>query len=356
MSKNIVELSKRFIEIKSNPENTKELEAILELALEELSEFKIKRFDSEGVKSVLVYNSSEIPERFKIILNAHLDVIPGKDFQYLPIIEGDRLYGVGSMDMKANAVCLIAAFREVANLVDYPLAIQLVTDEEIGGFNGTKYQISEGVRADFVIAGEPTNFNIANKARGILLIKISCKGVTAHGAYPWRGENALWKINDFLNRLKLQYPIPSSEGWVTTVNLAKIGTSNYSFNKIPDDGEVLLDVRYIPEDKDKIIDDIKGLLDEDFEFEVVENEAALQVDSDNYYLQSLKKVVEEKLGKEVRVYGAQGASDVRHYAAVGCDGIEFGPIGDGIGTDKEWVSISSLEDYVKIIKAFLLGL
>ena len=33
----------------------------------------------------------------------------------------------------------------MANKVDYPLGLQLVTDEEVGGFNGTKYQIEKAL-------------------------------------------------------------------------------------------------------------------------------------------------------------------------------------------------------------------
>lgn len=70
-------------------------------------------------------------------------MIPGKDEQYHARIEDDRLYGVGALDMKSNLVCLIMAFCEVVDHVGYPLGIQIVTDEEIGGFDGTLYQIEQ---------------------------------------------------------------------------------------------------------------------------------------------------------------------------------------------------------------------
>lgn len=52
----------------------------------------------------------------------------------------------------------------------------------------------------------------------------------------------------------------------------------------------------------------------------------------------------------------QGSSDARHFTKVGCAGVEFGPIGGGIGTDKEWIDIPSLEKYYKILREFLLHL
>src|SRR3989338_8927162 len=240
MINKILSLSKELISIKSTPNNLKALEKSLEIAVSKLTGYAIERFENKGIKSVLVSNSKKRPKRFKIILNGHLDVIPGKDYQYVPKIIRDRLYGVGAMDMKANAACLITVFKEVAKKVKYPLGLQLVTDEETGGFNGTKYQIDKGVRADFVIAGETTNFKIVNKAKGILWIKISTTGKTAHGAYPWNGINAVWKMIKFLNQLEKKYPIPDQQTWVTTVNLSRIVTGNQTFNKIPDDCEVCL--------------------------------------------------------------------------------------------------------------------
>lgn len=60
------------------------------------------------------------------------------------------------------------------------VGLQLVTNEGIRGFSGTKYQIESGVRADFVIAGEPTNFDIAHEAKGILQVNFyTVKQLTA---------------------------------------------------------------------------------------------------------------------------------------------------------------------------------
>ncbi|MBI2028716.1 MAG: M20/M25/M40 family metallo-hydrolase [Candidatus Levybacteria bacterium] len=356
MLNKIVNLTKEFVSVKSNSDNPAELDKILEIALSNLKEFTIERFTNKGVKSALVYNSKKRPSKFRIILNGHLDVIPGKDYQYSPKIKNDKLYGVGSMDMKASVACLIMVFKEVAEKVDYHLALQLVTDEEIGGFNGTKFQIEKGVKADFVIAGESTGLQIANRAKGILQVKISTKGKTAHGAYPWKGKNAIWKMNQFLNSLLKKYPIPSRQEWVTTVNLSRIKTTNTSLNKIPDDCEILLDIRYVPEEADTIVNDIKEFLPKGFKMDIFEKEPSLFVDDKNQYLKMLQSVVKQTTKKKVRFYGAQGSSDARHFTRVCIDGIEFGPIGGGIGTDNEWVSIESIKTYYDILKTFLLKL
>jgi len=350
----IVSLTKKFISIKSTPDNTKALEKVLELALSNLEGYTIERFERNGVRSALIYNAKKRPKKFKIILNGHLDVIPGKEHQYIPEIKGDKLYGVGSMDMKASAVCLIRIFKEVVDKISYPLGLQLVTDEETGGFNGTKYQIENGVRAEFTIAGEPTNFDVVHKAKGILQVKISAKGKTAHGAYPWRGDNAIWKMNEFFNALQKKYPVPDHEIWATTVNVSRIETTNKAFNKIPDDCVAWLDVRFVPEETETIKKSVQQLLPKGFTFDVIAHEPALFTDENNEFIKLLKKIVQHTGGRTIRLRGAHGSSDARHFTYVNCSGIEFGPIGEGIGSDYEWVDIPSLGKYYRILKNFLL--
>lgn len=352
-SDRILPLTKELVAIKSIDGNHEALDESLNLALRHLSEFTIERFERKGVKSALVYNTPTRPERFKILLNTHLDIIPAKEEQYIPREVGDRLYGAGVMDMKANLVAALFAFKDIAKEVAYPIALQLVTDEELGGFDGTKFQVEEGVRADFVLATEPTNFDIVHKAKGVLWLKITATGTTAHGAYPWRGDNAIWKIQTFLEALKTQRPIPVGEVWETTVNLSAIEAANKAYNKIPDECVVGLDIRFVPNEADTILESVTRLLPEGATVEILAHEPALATDADSESIKKLESISSSVLGRDIVLRGAQGSSDARHFQPVGCPGIEFGPIGGGIGSDDEWVDVPSLEKYYEIIKQFL---
>jgi succinyl-diaminopimelate desuccinylase len=348
--------SQNLIAIKTDPDNRAALNEALDLVASELTDFTVELFERNGARSLLAYAGKTRPEKFTVILNGHLDVIPGKDWQYEARIDGDKMYGVGSMDMKSNVDCMVEVFKDIATKLDYPLGLQIVTDEEIGGFDGNKLQIEEGVKADFVIAGETTQFNIVHQARGILQLKVTANGKTAHGAYPWRGENALEKLNTFLALLSEKMPNPSVEEWKSSINLAKIETPNNNFNKIPDVATAWLDVRFIPQDADTILPDIKSLLPVDFELEITANEPYLFVKKDDEYLQKIQQSVKKVLNKESICYGAFGSSDARFYTQAGSKGVEFGPVGGGIGTDEEWVSIQSLQDFYDILETFLIDL
>jgi len=350
----IITLAKSFIEVKSTADNITESKKILNIALSELNGFTVEKFEKNSISSILIHNQKKRPDKFKIMLNAHLDIVPGKSEQYNPVIKQDRLYGVGAMDMKASAATMILVFNEVAKKVNYPLALQLVTDEEIGGFNGTKYQIEKGIKADFVIAGESTQLHIAHQSKGIIWLKLTSRGKSAHGAYPWKGVNAVLKMNNLLNLLVKKYPVLKKEAWSTTLNISKIETSNNAFNKIPDDCTAWLDIRYIPQDSEAIIKNIKKLLPIDIKIETILIEPVLYTKEDNQYITLIQKITNEVTNRKARLYSANGSSDARHFSQIGCDGIEFGPKGGGIGSDNEWVDISSLENYYKILKQFLL--
>lgn len=354
MLDDIVAFTKELIELRTVPEQPAQLQRALELCQQRIVGGTIEHFEHNGYKSILVYNTKERPERFRVILNGHLDVIPGKDYQYVPEVRGDRLYGVGATDMKANVACIIQVFNEMASKVSYPLALQLVTEEELGGFDGTKYQIDSGVRADFVIAAESTNFDIVNQAKGVLWTKLTAFGRTAHGAYPWRGDNAIQKMSRFLALLEREYPTPHEQQWCTTVNVSAIRSDNMAFNKIPDRCEVSLDIRFLPSESGEVLERLKKIVPSDFSLEVVAHEPALFVEDSNYFVTQLRGATEEIRQLPCSLYCAQGSSDARHYTRVGDFGVEFGPVGGGIGTDEEWIEIPSLKTYCDVLRRFLM--
>lgn len=359
VNKEILQLTKKLIGFKTDPTNFDELKKSINLVEKTLSEFTIERFNCNGYSSILIQNRAKNNKNFHLILNGHLDVIPSPQKKYKSKIIGNKLYGVGSMDMKANVATMIYVFKEIAKSICFPLALQIVTDEEIGGFFGTKHQISNGIKSDFVIAGESTNFNIVNKTKGILWVNIKCRGVSAHGAYPWLGDNAVLKAKSIVEKLYKLYPIPKSKEkniWITSVNLSNIESNNKSFNKIPSEATISLDIRYIPEEKEQVIKNLRSIIGKDGEIEIVVNEPFLNVKDNNKFITNLQKASYKVLGTEVKLYGAMGSSDARHYTDIGTPAIEFGPVGGNIGSEEEWVGLDSLQDFYNILKEFILDL
>lgn len=356
---NILALTRALMQLQTDPGATKPLNKALDLIREALERcgFTPEYFESEGVRSVLFYKGKTRPARFTLILNGHLDVIPGKSENYRAHVVEDKLYGVGSMDMKANVAAMVAAFKTMAHQSECPIGLQIVTDEEIGGHHGTGYQVNhQGVKAEFVIAGESTGFNIANQARGVLQCQLVAKGTSAHGAYPWRGNNAVISVMRALESLQKLFPNPHDNAWQTTLNIANISTPNESYNKVPDLATAKLDIRFTPEEYDQLRPRIKSVLPPNVTLDITADEPALYTPIDNIFVQHLIATTESTISRRPKCYGAMGTSDARFYQGDSGTGIEFGPIGGGIGSDEEWVSIQSLYDFYEILCNFIVTL
>ncbi len=352
----MLKLINQLISIPSTKDNPQDLKHILEVANKELKGLKSKKFTKNNVDSLLFYNTPQLPKKFKVILNAHLDVVPGKPEQYKPIVKGDKLWGRGASDMKAAAAVEILVFKKLAKKVNYPLGLQLVTDEEIGGFNGAKYQSEQGIKTDFILAGEPTDFGVNHESKGIIWAKISATGISAHGSHPWEGQNAIWKMKHFLDILEASFPERHKEVWQTTINLARIETQNVTTNKVPDDCSVYLDIRFTPKDKAVILTSLKRLIPKDMKLELLNHEPVQFTAKNNPFLNSLRQVTRQVAGKLPPLVVKHGGSDVRHYTSRGMAGCTFGPIGEGLHTDREWVSLKSLDKFNQILTAWLLSL
>jgi succinyl-diaminopimelate desuccinylase len=330
------------------------LEAVLTEAGKVLTGFKFKKFTSNGNPSVLYYNTPELPKKFKVIMNAHLDVVAAREDQYHPFEKDGRLYGRGAIDMKAAGAAEILAFAEIAKKVNYSLGLQLVTDEEIGGKNGTKYQISQRILTDFYLCGEYSHLGIGNQTKGVLWLKLISHGKRSHGAYPWKGENAIYKLAKEINQVSKLFPAPKKEVWKTTCNFGQI-SGGIATNQVPDEAFVMLDIRRVPsETADSLIAKIKSkLIFSDTEIQIIENEPVNFAPKNNPFIKTLSQSIHSVTHQPVKFVRFHGASDARHYSASGCTAIDIGPSGEGLHSDNEWVDIKSLEDYYQILNKFL---
>jgi succinyl-diaminopimelate desuccinylase len=348
-----------LIAIQSTANRPDELSRALDFILGVVgSDFPVRRFTAHGKPSALVHTGSG--PRFRVILNAHLDVLAGAPSQFLARREGDRLYGRGTQDMKAAALVLADVFRTVAGSVHYPIALQLVTDEEVGGFDGTAYQIASGVRADFVLIGEHSGLRMVTESKGICQARLTASGVAAHAAYPWRGSNALLKLTAGIDRLLRRYPVPAEEAWVTTVNVARVETPNTAVNQVPASATAFLDIRFPPSDTDfsgrtpaQVADHLSAVAGVPAEVNALGSPH--ETARDNPYVTALSSAL-VGAGGPGTFMRKHGSADSRHYHAVGIDTVICGPTGDGLHGPDEYIDVTSLAAYREALIAFLTSL
>lgn len=351
----IINLTQDLIRFPTTSDNPKALEKIIKHIEKyaQQSHLSTRKFSYKDKPSVLISLTSAKPA---IVLNGHADVVPANPNQFKPQIIGKKLYGRGSQDMKSGlATMLVLAKHLKLESKNLPLSVMVVTDEEIGGFNGTA-KLVKNYKSDFFLAGESTDLKIEYEAKGPLWLKIKTIGKRAHAAYLWEGENAILKLTRELNTISKLFPQPKSAVWKTTCNIGKI-TGGLAINQVPGEAEAILDIRRIPQDSaDKIIKLIGSkLVHKDTSLEIVENEPTHQSSKTNPYVISLAKSVKKITQKRPEFIQKSGASDARHYSAHTIPAVCFGPSGSGLHTDKEWVDISSLETYYYTLKDFVIS-
>jgi succinyl-diaminopimelate desuccinylase len=346
-----------LIAVRSTADRPAELRRALELVIAEAGPgCTVRGFESNGKPSALLHPPGADGE-LRVILNAHLDVVPAPDDQFVPRREGDRLYGRGAHDMKAAALVLTAVFREVAAGLPYPIGLQLVTDEEVGGADGTAHQLARGVRAAFVVIGEQSALRVVTESKGICQARLTTTGRAAHAAYPWLGSNALSGLTAALDRLLARYPVPAAEEWTTTVNVARIETPNHAYNQVPAAAQAWLDIRFPPTDPDfagrtsaEVADHLHRITG------VPATVDALgpphHADPEGPGVRALRKAI-RATGHPAGLLRKHGAADARYYHAQGIDAVIFGPGGDGQHGPAEYVDLTTLRPYRDALRGFL---
>jgi succinyl-diaminopimelate desuccinylase len=257
--------------------------------------------------------------------------------------------------MKVAALVMADVFREVAADLAYPMGLQLVTDEEVGGYDGTDHQLGRGVRAGFVVIGEHSGLRVVHESKGIAQVRLLATGTAAHAAYPWLGTNALTVLTGAIDRVLDRYPVPVAEAWATTVNVARIETGNRAFNQVPADATAWLDIRFPSADGDftgRSKDEVAAHLSElaGVAVQVDSLGAPHHADPGRAEVELLRTTGNPELLRK------HGSADGRFYSARGMDAVIFGPGGDGQHGPGEYLDVRTIEPYRAALIALARGL
>jgi len=293
-----------------------------------------------------------------VVLHGHLDVVPGREGQFTPRVEGDRLIGRGAYDMKGALAAMMCALQDVAGQDAVRVRFLCVPDEESDDVErrSTDALVRGGLHGNFAVTGEPTDLHIGVQAKGVLAVRLEVAGRAAHGSTPWLGDNAIVKALGVLRRIEtLPFSRESSDLFDRpSINLARIAGGD-AFNKVPDRCGMDIDIRYLPnQDAGEILAQIRAIPD------VVVARTFLRapavVSRANPYVLALRDAVSRSVEGEALSVGRDGASDAVSFLEAGVPAVEFGPVGAGHHGPDEWVSVASLASYRAALRDFVLAL
>jgi succinyl-diaminopimelate desuccinylase len=299
--------------------------------------------------------AAQRPDLPTVILHGHLDVVPARAEQFVPRVEGDRLFGRGAYDMKGGLASMMCATRDLLSQGEVRVHFVCVSDEETDEpvQRGSDYLVEQGYVGDFAITGEPTDLHIGVQAKGVLGMRIDVGGKAAHGSTPWLGDNAVLKAIDVFKRIEsMPFARETSDLFDRpSISLGRI-VGGDALNKVPDLCVIDIDLRYLPgQDPKEILAQVSEIPDVRVAT-LFQRDPAI-VRRDNPYVQMLAQAISEEATAEKISVGRDGASDAISFLDAGVPAVEFGPVGAGHHGPEEWVSVSSLTRYREALVRFV---
>jgi glutamate carboxypeptidase len=206
---------------------------------------EIQRHKAEGFGEHLIVRVFGFGDNGYLLLG-HTDTVhPVATCEKNPTrIEGDRFYGCGIFDMKANIVLMVEALRyfaETGSRPNKPIAILLSCDEEVGSKTGREHVEREASKAEACFVFEPSlEGKVKTGRKGTGMFRLVAHGIPAHaGLEPEKGASAVLEISRQIERLHELNNIEAG----TTVNVTTVkgGTAT---NVIPEYADCDIDVRF----------------------------------------------------------------------------------------------------------------
>ncbi|HEX2345171.1 MAG TPA: M20/M25/M40 family metallo-hydrolase [Gaiellaceae bacterium] len=300
-----------------------------------------------------------------LMLNAHMDTVgvAGMADPFVPRIEGGRLYGRGSYDMKGSlAACMLATADAKRRGLSGDVILAAVADEEYASV-GTE-AVAASVRADAAIVTEPTEMQLAIAHRGFVHLEIETQGRAAHGSRPHLGIDAIAKMGRVLvgiEDLDARLRSNPTHRYVGSGSLhASLIDGGQEFSSYPARCVLQAERRTIPGETVALVEDElaeivthAGADDLDFsaEVRVLGSREPFEVAEGDAIVQTVRRHATTVLGTQPDIVGVSYWADSALLAAAGIPTVLFGPRGEGAHAEVEWVDVASLEQCVEIYVA-----
>jgi succinyl-diaminopimelate desuccinylase len=294
-------------------------------------------------------------DRPLITLYGHFDTVPVQD-NGDPIVKGDRMFGLGTVDMKSGLATMIHLLEDDAVRSGPYDVVGVFYDKEEGPMddNGLEEVLDKAAwltGAEFAMVLEPTNLAVELGCNGAMNANVFFEGKAAHSARPWLGENAVTKAGSWLATMhQLEPELVEVAGLefreVFSVTMAEGGIAN---NVLPASLRVNLNYRFPPiYDFEQAEQRLRQIAAEADLVVVKDRAPAGKVVVDNAHLDRLLEM------SGVPRSSKQGWTDVARLTERGVAAVNFGPGDPGLAHQKEEsVALAQLDEGFNILREFL---
>ncbi len=324
-------------------------------------------------------------ERPALVVHGHLDVVPADPANwsvdpFAGEIRDGMLWGRGAVDMKNMDAMILTALGEILGSGGRPnrdLVVAFFSDEENGGvygshhlvhhrpelFAGATEAISE-VGGYSVEIGGKRAYLLQTGEKALVWIRLRTRGTAAHGSRVI-ADNAVTKLAEAIAILgRREWPLHltgtterllaeiarlldvdpertgpdelmlrsgTAAGFLTatlrTTSNPTLLKAGYKHNVIPDTAEALVDIRTLPGEEDAVLAEVRALLPEEVEIEVVVRDVGLENPFEGPLVEAMVATLQRHDPEaEVLPYLLSGGTDNKALSELGITGYGFAPL------------------------------
>lgn len=359
----VATLAQKLTTFESTHENKEQLDACLDFCRDYFSVYDqmfVKEFESNGCRSVVITTHDTLTP--DVMLLGHIDTVPGKAELFKGTVVDDKLYGRGTLDMKAFVATSMKVLENVLEARPAAsVAVAIVTDEELGGVHGTRYLTEDiGYRPRVVLVpddGEDLHV-IVSETKRIFQVDFTAKGVESHANRPWDGENAILKLLRTYDRLQKTLNVPDErpeDSFIDTCNLGLI-SGGVASNEVPEHATMTVDIRLVDQTRSDLERILETIVIPGVNYQITLEGLPTKLDTSSPLVQLYEQTLQDYINKPIEYKRAGGATDARYFAAVGSIPIVHQSHGRNAQAADEYILLSELETLVQMQTQYILKL
>jgi succinyl-diaminopimelate desuccinylase len=303
-----------------------------------------------------------------LAFTGHIDVVPigANPWSMDPFaaeLANGRVYGRGASDMKSGVAAFVAAAIDVApSLAHGPGLLLIVTAGEETGCTGANHIVATARSllgtAGALLVAEPTSNRPLVGHKGALRLKLTARGITAHGSMPEHGVNAVAKAARAVARLDdfdfnvARHPVMGAP----TLNVGWMH-GGLNINSVPDLAEIGLDIRTIPAQRHPDVEaQLSSYLGQDIEVSILDEAVPVWTAPDVTWVGRVFDLTEQVSGRKPEIAAAPYFTDASALtpALGGLPTVILGPgpTAQAHQTD-EWCEISAIAEAAEICRRLI---
>lgn len=338
-----------------------------------------------GRASVVARVAGANPSLPALVLHGHLDVVPADPAHwsvdpFAGTVKDGMLWGRGAVDMKDMCAMMLTAVAELLRNGEKPrreVILAFFADEEAGGAFGSHYLVTHhpelfdgAATAISEVGGYSIDVNgtraylIQTGEKALDWIRLRARGTAAHGSRVWH-DNAVTKLAEAVAALgRHEWPVSlckttrelvteiariygedpteidaeelilrsgSAAGFVhaslRNTSNPTVLTGGYKHNVIPEAAEALIDVRSIPGERDAVMAQVKQLVGDEIDVEIVHSDIGLEAPFAGEAIEAMQAALLKHDPDAVFLpYLLAGGTDNKALSRLGITGYGFVPL------------------------------